>query len=211
MRTSVTILGRWRGSGLADLGIRSLVAFRSGQRLDRPSPEPGRSRSGGSVAMVAFAGVSHVAFTVTDLAVSQRFYTSVLDFVPVLDVGYGRILMHPASGFTLGLIRPEGAPGGRFTELGTGLDHLGFSASSRAELEVWEARFEQLGVVYTPIRDMEMGYHLNFRDPDGIALEFDAPNELARQAQRALAANPSPSEIAAFVAEHLGPAYVPRG
>ena len=49
-----------------------------------------------------------------------------------------------------------------------------------------------------------MGSHLNFRDPDGIALEFDAPNELALQAQSALAANPSPAEIAAFVAEHLG-------
>ena len=56
-----------------------------------------------------------------------------------------------------------------------------------------------------------MGYHLNFRDPDGIALEFDAPNELALTAQRALASGQtSPEEIAAFVAEHLGPEYVPR-
>jgi glyoxylase I family protein len=65
-------------------------------------------------------------------------------------------------------------------------------------------------VSYTPIRDMEMGYHLNFRDPDGIALELDAPNELALMARRALAAHPSPGEIAAFFAAHLGPEYVPR-
>lgn len=45
--------------------------------------------------MVTFAGVSHVAFTVTDLDVSLRFYTEVLDFVAVMDVGYGRILMPP--------------------------------------------------------------------------------------------------------------------
>ena len=160
--------------------------------------------------MVAFAGVSHVALTVTDLDVSQRFYTRVLDFVPVLDVGYGRICMHPASGFTLGLMRHEGAAGERFTELNTGLDHLGFAASSRSELEDWERRFDELGVSYTPIRDMEMGSHLNFRDPDGIALEFDVPNELALRAQEALAAGPSPDEIAAFVAAHLGPEYVPR-
>ena len=38
-----------------------------------------------------FAGVDHVAFTVTDLDTSQRFYTEVLDFVVVMDVGYGRI------------------------------------------------------------------------------------------------------------------------
>jgi catechol-2,3-dioxygenase len=107
-------------------------------------------------------------------------------------------------------VRHEGARGERFIELTTGLDHLGFRASSRAELEEWERRFDQHGVSYTPIRDMEMGSHLNFRDPDGIALEFDAPNELGRQAQQALAARPSAEEIAAFVAQHLGPELVPR-
>ncbi len=160
--------------------------------------------------MVTFAGVSHVSFTVTDLSVSQRFYTEVLDFVAVLDVGYGRICMHPETGFTLSLMAHDGARGERFTELTTGLDHLGLRAESRAELEEWERRFDRYGVTYTPIRDMEMGSHLNFRDPDGIALELDAPHELARQARAALAARPSPEEIAAFVAQHLGPELVPR-
>ena len=161
-------------------------------------------------AAVTFAGISHLAFTVTDLDASQRFYTEVLDFVVVMDVGYGRICMHPSTGFTLGLIRHEGAHGGSFTELSTGLDHLGLVASSRQELEAWERRFDEHGVTYTPIRDMEMGYHLNFRDPDGIALELDAPNELWMKAQRALATGQtSPAEIAAFVTEHIGPEYVP--
>jgi glyoxylase I family protein len=39
-----------------------------------------------------------LAFTVTDLDASQRFYTEVLDFVVVMDVGYGRICMHPGRG-----------------------------------------------------------------------------------------------------------------
>ena len=30
---------------------------------------------------------------------------------------------------------------------------------------------------FTPVRDSELGHHLNFRDPDGIALEFHAPND----------------------------------
>ncbi len=160
--------------------------------------------------MVTFAGVSHVAFTVTDLDASERFYTEVLDFVVVLDVGYGRICMHPATRFVLGLLRHEGAHGGSFTELRTGLDHLGLVASSREELEEWERRFDSHGVTYTPIRDMEMGHHLNFRDPDGIALELDAPNDLAMKAQHALASGQtSPEEIAAFVSEHFGPDFVP--
>src|SRR5689334_8571334 len=111
--------------------------------------------------MVTFAGVDHVSFTVTDLDVSQRFYSDVLDFVLVLDVGYGRIFMHPATGFTLSLMKHEGAVGGPFTELTTGLDHLGLTAATRDELIAWEHRFDDLGVTYTPIRDMEFGFHLN--------------------------------------------------
>jgi len=161
--------------------------------------------------VVTFAGVSHVAFTVTDLDVSVRFYTEVLDFLVVMDVGYGRICMHPQTGFTLALIKHEGAHGGRFTELTTGLDHLGLSASTRTDLEEWERRFDEHGVTYTPIRDMEFGYHLNFRDPDDIALELSAPNDLMLLAQQALASGQtSREEVAAFVRQHIDPALVPR-
>lgn len=160
--------------------------------------------------MVTFAGVDHVAFTVTDLDVSQTFYTGVLDFVLVMDVGHGRICMHPSTGFTLALLTHDGGHGGSFTELTTGLDHLGFAAATREELEEWERRFDALGVTYTPIRDMEMGYHLNFRDPDGIALELSAPNDLLRTAQQLMAAGEiTPEAIAAFVSEHVDPAYAP--
>ena len=161
--------------------------------------------------MVTFSGVSHVAFTVTDLDISQRFYTEVLDFVAVMDVGYGRICMHPQTGFTLALAKHEGAHGGRFSELTTGLDHLGLTASTRADLENWERRFDEHGVTYTPIRDMEFGHHLNFRDPDNIALELSAPNDLMVAAQQALASGrTSKDEVAAFVSEHIDPALVAR-
>jgi len=56
-----------------------------------------------------------------------------------------------------------------------------------------------------------MGHHLNFRDPDGIALELYAANQLALTARTALASGYTTSaDIAAFVAEHVGPEYVPR-
>ena len=64
---------------------------------------------------------------------------------------------------------------------------------------------------YTPIRDMEFGSHLNFRDEDNIALELSAPNNLMVAAQQALASGQtSKEEVAAFVRANIDPALVPR-
>ena len=130
--------------------------------------------------MVTFSGVDHVGFSVTDLDRSERFYTDVFDLMRMLDVGYGRILLHRQTGFLFAIATHEGFLGGPFTELTTGPDHIGFTAASRDELVEWERRLDVLGVSYTPIRDMEFGYHLNFRDPDNIALEIIAPNDVAK-------------------------------
>lgn len=90
------------------------------------------------------------------------------------------------------------------------MDHLGLAAASREELEEWERRFDEHGVTYTPIRDMEMGYHVNFRDPDGIALELSAPNELLLTAQRLMASGDlTAADIAAFVSENVSPDVAP--
>ncbi|GAA1543663.1 VOC family protein [Kribbella lupini] len=125
--------------------------------------------------MPAFRGVDHVSFSVTDLDRSERFYVDVLGLTQLMDFGYARILVDRPSGFMLSVVEHDAKAGGPFTELTTGLDHLGFAAESRDELVEWERRFDKYGVTYTPIRDMEFSYHLNFRDPDGIALEFSAP------------------------------------
>ena len=130
--------------------------------------------------MPTFAGINHVALTVRDLDVSQRFYCDLLDFRLVLDVGHGRVCLHRLPGFSLALLRPDGASGDRFSALRTGLDHLGLAAGSRAELVEWEQRLRAAGVASSPIQDMPFGHHLNFTDPDGIALELQAPNDLYR-------------------------------
>ena len=128
--------------------------------------------------MTAFQGVDHVSFTVTDLDRSERFYTDVFDLVRLMDVGYARILVNRETGFLFTVIAHDGASGTPFSELNTGLDHIGFSTGSREELVEWEQKLESLGVSYTPIRDMEFSFHLNFRDPDNIPLEISASREI---------------------------------
>ena len=112
----------------------------------------------------------------------------------------------------LALLTHPGGRGERFSELHVGVDHLGFGDRSRAELESWEARFRAYQVPHTPIRDEVFGSHLNFRDPDDIALEFSASNDLMLAAQAALSAGQtSPSDIAEFVAANVGGDFVLKG
>lgn len=103
-------------------------------RVDARDPRPVPLVPRSDPAVVTFSGVDHVSLTVTDLDVSERFYTSLLGFVVVMDVGYGRICMHPSTGFVLALVTHPGAHGGAFSELHTGMDHLGLAAASREEL-----------------------------------------------------------------------------
>ena len=154
-----------------------------------------------------FAGVDHLSLTVTDLDVSERFYTEVLDFSMVIDFGSVRSLLHRPTGFFLSLIRHDEGSEGPFSELHPGVDHIGLIAADRDELRAWEERFRAAGVAFTPIRDMPFGYHLNFRDPDGIALELMAPNAVMTASVQELRERDVPrEEIRARVEDMLGAA-----
>lgn len=160
--------------------------------------------------MPQFAGVNHVAFTVTDLDVSERFWTEVMGFLTVLDIGHGRVCLHKRTGFSVALLQHPGAPGGLFSELTTGLDHLGLAAGSREELVEWEVRLRAAGVEVSPIQDVALGHHLCFRDPDGIALELQAPTEAYAAALADLRTRDVPdAEVLAQAAAMLGPELVP--
>lgn len=159
--------------------------------------------------MATFAGVNHVALSVRDLELSTQFYSGVLGFLPVLDFGVGRVLMDRNTGFTIGLMKhPNGSPD-RFSETRTGLDHLGFAAADRAELEEWVERFQDAGVEFSPIDEQPLGHHLNFKDPDGIALEFHAPTDEYAAALDDLRSRAVPDEeILAVAARLLGPEVI---
>jgi len=158
-----------------------------------------------------FGGIDHLSVSVTDLDESQRFYTGVLDFMLLVDFGEVRILLDRSTGFTLSLVRHRSGRRERFSELNPGLDHIGLAASDRDELVEWERRFETAGVVYTPIRDMPFGSHLNFRDPDGIPLEFIVPSAvLTAWLQEVRERDVPQDEINARVREHLLASGVPE-
>jgi glyoxylase I family protein len=122
--------------------------------------------------------ITHVAVTVSDLAVSEAWYTKVLGVEPVIDEDTGpfRHIVYPLGGTLLGLHGfPDLASVERFNERKPGLDHIAFGFASRNELVEWAARLDELGIDHGDIVDAGYGSGLSLRDPDNIALELFAP------------------------------------
>jgi glyoxylase I family protein len=122
--------------------------------------------------------IQHVAITVTDLAVSEAWYTMVLGAGPILDEDTGpfRHIVYLLGNTMLGLHGfPDMVSTERFNERRPGLDHISFGCANRGELEKWAARLDELGVAHGEIVDAGYGSGLSFRDPDNIALELFAP------------------------------------
>jgi glyoxylase I family protein len=128
--------------------------------------------------MPAFPPIAHVALTVRDLSVSVPWYAGLFDAGPVLDEDTGpfRHVVWMINGTLLGLHEfPDADTTTAFSERRAGLDHVAFGVASRAELEDWERRLNELGIKHGGIQDAGYGSGLSFRDPDGLPLEFFAP------------------------------------
>jgi glyoxylase I family protein len=126
-----------------------------------------------------FPALGHVAVTVQDLSVSRPWYQRLIGAAPVLDEPTDGGFHHTVfmiGGTLIGLHEHPGSrPDDTFSELRTGLDHIGFGCPDRQSLAEWETRLDELGIAHGGIVDAHYGSGLSFRDPDGIALEFFAP------------------------------------
>ena len=122
--------------------------------------------------------ITHVVVTVTDLAVSEQWYTTVLGINPVIDEDTGpfRHIVYEL-GNTLFALHgfPDLVSDEPFDERKPGLDHIAFGCANRSELVEWVTRLDELGIAHGDIVDAGYGSGLSFRDPDNIALELFAP------------------------------------
>jgi len=129
---------------------------------------------------MTFPTLAHVALTVRDLSVSVPWYGTLFGSDPVIDEDTDPNMHHTVwlvgTDTLIGLHQHETpAPSDPFSEYRIGLDHVGFGVASRADLETWAARLDELGIEHGGIKDAHYGSGVSFRDPDGIALEFFAP------------------------------------
>lgn len=130
---------------------------------------------------------AHVRLTVTDIERSRAFYDAVLG-LPVafelppdaddqtreqLSFLFGGVI-YRLGGSLFGL-RPVSQD--EFDENRTGLDHLSFAVEDHASLENAVRVLDDEGVRHEQIKDIGAGWILEFRDPDGIALELFAAKQ----------------------------------
>ncbi len=133
--------------------------------------------------------IHHLRLTVTDVARSREFYTSLLGFEVVAEspppddpsadevfkILFGGVVMSRGS-LLMGL-RPMAPANDRFHPDRVGLDHLSLGVASRDDLAQALALFDEHGVPHGVITTLpSFGIDvLPFEDPDGIQLELTAP------------------------------------
>ncbi len=125
--------------------------------------------------------VNHLALTVTDLKRAREFYTGLLGFQTIMELGPTRVMLGNGSAVVALSLPPDpkrALRSDRFDENRVGLDHLSFSVASRADLERAARLFDERGVPHGEIEDTGAAmrlYMMSFRDPDNTQLELTAP------------------------------------
>ncbi len=117
-------------------------------------------------------GLSHLGLTVRDVPAAQRFWTSVMGFVPLFDGDDYCLLFEPSSKLAIGITNQQGRAAGSFDERCVGLDHLALAVADLGTLQRWEQRLAELDVPHSAIATSDAGHHLNLRAPDNFPIEL---------------------------------------
>lgn len=132
--------------------------------------------------MPSFSDIHHVSLSVTDLSVSEEFYSRLFSIEPVSSFeleGFSRKAFRVTPGLSIGLTQHDAAIDVAFSPFNAGLDHIGFACPDRASLEEWVEHLDAVGIDHGPIVDIGIGLALVVKDPDEIPLEFFAPAQPA--------------------------------
>jgi catechol 2,3-dioxygenase-like lactoylglutathione lyase family enzyme len=124
-----------------------------------------------------FGGVGHLALTVTDLRRSISWYERVLGWSALFEGDGDGVRFAVGTlpgGVMMGLREYDAGDILPFDPTRVGLDHLALVVPAE-DLDGWQQRFSDLDVVHDRVQDTPIGLVLNFKDPDGIALELTAP------------------------------------
>ncbi len=121
--------------------------------------------------------IHHVGLSVHDIEKSTDWYVRMfgLTVVAEFDAPAPMKVMMTDDGQAIDLRQDPAVTPGNFTQEHVGLDHIGFVCSSREELDTWRRRLQDEGVMDSGVVESPFGWHVNFRDPDGIPLEFFLP------------------------------------
>ena len=122
---------------------------------------------------------THIALTVSDLDRSASWYNDLFGGQEMFrgNDGVSDVAIYAIpDNLLLGLRSHEGtASGDRFSHERCGLDHFAMHVADRTDLEKWQGKLDEKHIDHSGIVESAFGHHLNFKDPDGIALELFVP------------------------------------
>lgn len=111
----------------------------------------------------------HLTLLVSSLERSMPYYDALLP-----ELGFTKVkphVWHSAEGFHLQFL--EARAGTRpYERYGAGMNHLGFSASSPAEVHALRATLSMAGFAVGDVQDIDGATAFFARDPDGIRFEL---------------------------------------
>jgi glyoxylase I family protein len=132
--------------------------------------------------MTSLTGVAHVTLSVRDHDRSLAWYGNLFGVKPIAtektDLWTRSVCAHAESGLVFVLIEHADQRPEPFNHRQAGLDHISLSVPDKAALDAWQARLHEQRITFTSATATARGaLVVNFKDPDGIALELTCPVE----------------------------------